>query len=82
MSLVLLATQPDPIVVGAAAATVSPDRASLSPGRAIALHWREYVMEASELAFFMISACLFGAAYENPASPVRQALASPLLREC
>jgi len=37
-------------------------------------------MEAAGLGFFMVSACLFGAVYENPASPVRQALASPLLR--
>lgn len=37
-------------------------------------------MEAASLGWFMISACLFGALYENPASPVRQALASPSMR--
>lgn len=37
-------------------------------------------MEAAGLGFFMISACLFGALYENPASPVRQAIGSTLLR--
>jgi aquaporin Z len=37
-------------------------------------------MEAAGLGFFMISACLFGALYENPASPVRQAISSTLLR--
>jgi aquaporin Z len=37
-------------------------------------------MEAGGLGSFMISACLFGALYENPASPVRQAIASTLLR--
>src|ERR1700756_1175643 len=52
----------------------------LTPGRALQLHWPEYVMEAAELGFFMVSACLFGALYENPSSVVRQAIASPLLR--
>jgi len=37
-------------------------------------------MEAAGLGFFMVSACLFGALYENPASPVRQAISSTLLR--
>jgi aquaporin Z len=52
----------------------------LSAKRALQLHWPEYLMEAAGLGFFMISACLFGALYENPASPVRQAISSPLLR--
>lgn len=37
-------------------------------------------MEAAGLGIFMISACLFGAVYENLASPVRQAISSSLLR--
>ncbi|MGE5323597.1 MAG: MIP/aquaporin family protein [Actinomycetota bacterium] len=37
-------------------------------------------MEAVGLGFFMISACLFGALYENPLSPVRQSIDSSLLR--
>lgn len=37
-------------------------------------------MEAAGLGFFMISACLFGALYENPLSPVRQAITSTLGR--
>src|SRR5262249_6175269 len=44
------------------------------------LHWPEYMMEASLLGAFMISACLFGALYEFPHSPVRIAIASQLLR--
>ena len=52
----------------------------LSARRALQLHWPEYLMEAAGLGFFMISACLFGALYENPASPVRQAIGSTLLR--
>src|SRR5215813_13610035 len=54
--------------------------ATLTPTWAIRLHWREYVMEAAGLGWFMISACLFGALYENPVSPVRQAIASPAVR--
>jgi aquaporin Z len=43
-------------------------------------HWPEYLMEASLLGVFMISACLFGALYEFPGSPVQQAIESGLLR--
>src|SRR6516225_8919387 len=44
------------------------------------LHWPEYLMEAGLLGAFMVSACLFGALYEFPHSPVRHAIASQLLR--
>src|SRR6266571_4166654 len=44
------------------------------------LHWPEYLMEASLLGAFMVSACLFGALYEFPQSPVRHAIVSGLLR--
>lgn len=37
-------------------------------------------MEATLLGAFMVSACLFGALYEFPHSPVRHAIASQLLR--
>ena len=37
-------------------------------------------MEAAGLSFFMISACAFGALYEFPGSPVRQAITSDFLR--
>lgn len=43
-------------------------------------HWPEYLMEAAGLAIFMISACTFGAILEHPASPVRMALDSAVLR--
>ena len=43
-------------------------------------HWPEYLMEAAELATFMISAVLVTTALDHPASPVRQALDSPWLR--
>jgi aquaporin Z len=47
---------------------------------ALRRHWPEYLMEAAELGAFMVSACLFGALLEHPASPVRQALGDPALR--
>lgn len=37
-------------------------------------------MESAGLGFFMISACAFGALYEFPGSPVRQAISSDVLR--
>ena len=48
--------------------------------QAVTAHWPEYFMEAAGLGAFMISACVFGALYEYPGSPVRQALSSALLR--
>ena len=47
---------------------------------ALMRHWPEYLMEAAGLAGFMVSACLFTIVLEHPASPLRQAIAEPLLR--
>jgi aquaporin Z len=43
-------------------------------------HWPEYLMEAWGLGMFMISACVFGALYEFPGSPVHRAIGSELAR--
>jgi aquaporin Z len=43
-------------------------------------HWPEYLMEASLLGAFMVSACVFGALYEFPGSPVHRAIMSSFLR--
>src|SRR5258708_35373743 len=43
-------------------------------------HWPEYLMEAGLLGAFMVSACVFGALYEFPQSPVHQAIMSGFLR--
>lgn len=43
-------------------------------------HWPEYLMEAALLGAFMVSACLFGALYEFPQSPVHKAIGSGFLR--
>ncbi|HXZ34147.1 MAG TPA: aquaporin [Terriglobales bacterium] len=55
----------------------APQLGALASAR---LHWPEYLMEAGLLGTFMVSACLFGALYEFPHSPVRHAIASQLLR--
>jgi aquaporin Z len=46
----------------------------------LTLHWPEYLMEAALLGAFMVSACVFGALYEFPHSPLREAIDSRLLR--
>ncbi len=43
-------------------------------------HWPEYLMEAAELALFMISAAAFGTLLEYPGSPVRQMIHDPFIR--
>jgi len=43
-------------------------------------HWPEYLMEATCLGLFMISAFTFGTILQHPASVVHQAIPSPLLR--
>jgi glycerol uptake facilitator-like aquaporin len=46
----------------------------------VTLHWPEYLIEATCLGLFMVSACLFGTLFEHPSSLVRQAIDDPLLR--
>lgn len=76
----LVAAQPDPAAVAAATVAAGSVRVPPSPWHALTLHWREYAMEAAGLGIFMVSACLFGAVYENPASLVRQVLPWAMLR--
>jgi aquaporin Z len=64
---------------------VPPVAASAQPPKLGALaslrvHWPEYLMEAALLGAFMVSACVFGALYEFPQSPVHQAIPSGFLR--
>jgi aquaporin Z len=56
--------------------TLSPAAPKLGAIDSLRHHWPEYVMEAGLLGAFMISACLFGALYEFPHSPVHRAIAS------
>src|SRR5712691_7669915 len=43
-------------------------------------HWPEYLIEASGLGVFMVSAGVFVMLFEQPGSPLHQAIASPDLR--
>src|SRR5690349_4142231 len=43
-------------------------------------HWPEYLIEASALGTFMISACVFGTVLGHPGSPVVATVSSPLAR--
>jgi aquaporin Z len=43
-------------------------------------HWPEYAIETAALAVFMVSAVLFTALVEHPASPVRTAIDNAVLR--
>ncbi len=52
----------------------------LSAFSALTEHWPEYLMEASELGLFMISACVFTVLLEYPGSPVLQWIPDPFLR--
>jgi aquaporin Z len=47
---------------------------------ALRAHWPEYLMEAWGLGTFMVSACLFTALLEHPASPVHPLVRDPALR--
>ena len=68
----------------AVAAIASPTSAAKAPElgalASLRLHWPEYLMEAGLLGAFMVSACLFGAVYEFPHSPIKHAIDSQLLR--
>ena len=52
-------------------AAASVEAPKLGAYGSLRVHWPEYLMEAGLLGAFMVSACVFGAIYEFPRSPVR-----------
>ena len=50
-------------------------------GHALARHWPEYLMEGAELGIFMMSACIFTALLEYPASPIHLMIPSAFARK-
>lgn len=64
----------------AAAANLSVASYFRTPASALSQHWPEYLMEAAELGIFMLSACLFTALLQHPASPVHSLFPGPFLR--
>ena len=67
---------PTPVVGESIPSTPSPWSVVLS----FADHWPEYLMEAAELALFMISACVVTAILEHPESPLRHVLPDDFTR--
>jgi aquaporin Z len=61
---------------GAVVSTMPPS----SGAKALRSHWPEYLMEAAELAIFMVSACTFAVLLGNPHSPVYRAIPYQFLR--
>jgi aquaporin Z len=77
-NLVLDSSNP---VMSTVSVAVSPQHPpKLGAFAALRSHWPEYLMEAGLLGAFMVSACVFGALYEFPRSPIRQAITSQPLR--
>lgn len=56
------------------------DRWDQQMTEALKAHWPEYLMEASELCLFMISACAFTVLLYHPASPVTQGIQNAVIR--
>lgn len=51
-----------------------------SVSRAIAIHWPLYIFEGTELALFMISACVFTVILFDPSFPIQREIPSAVLR--
>jgi aquaporin Z len=68
--------------VGTRVASQSAARSNSQLGTVSELkaHWPEYLIEATGLGFFMLSACLFSALLFHPASPFAAAIETPVLR--
>src|SRR5215470_5549192 len=80
MFMYLESAQPAPAVVSSATAPTARGGLPLAPRQALALHWREYAMEAAGLGVFMVCACVFGTLYESAVSPLRQVMTSSFAR--
>jgi aquaporin Z len=76
----LLLETPNLAIREATAEAAMPQPPELGALASLRAHWPEYLMEAALLGAFMVSACLFGALYEFPQSPVHQAIGSGFLR--
>jgi aquaporin Z len=76
-----LIIDPPNLAMGPIASRTEPTSApKLGAWASLHAHWPEYLMEAGLLGAFMVSACVFGALYEFPHSPVKMAISSHLLR--
>jgi len=69
-----------PTLISESDVAVEHAKPQQGPWSPLQSHWPEYLMEAALLGLFMVSACVFAALLEHPASPIRQAVESDLLR--
>lgn len=77
----MLGTQHSSMTTAAAARPCAPaTEPSISTWTTLRKNWRLYVYEGILLACFMVSACVFTALMEYPASPAAKMVASPFLR--
>jgi aquaporin Z len=76
----LLADAPNLAAKPASLLEIPSPTPKLGAMASLRVHWPEYLMEAALLGTFMVSACVFGALYEFPQSPVRQTIHSGFLR--
>src|SRR2546427_1794010 len=76
----LVADAPNPTIKPVPPVVAPPPPPKLGALPSVRAHWPEYLMEAGLLGAFMVSACVFGALYEFPHSPLRQTISSQLLR--
>jgi aquaporin Z len=68
------------VMENVAESSEKPNRWGRQMIEALRIHWPEYLMEASELGIFMISACAFGVLLFHPASPASQSIHNEVLR--
>jgi len=59
---------------------VEPHSEMTTAATTLRSHWQVYAIEGALLGTFMVSACFFTALLEHPGSPVRNAIASDMLR--
>src|SRR5262245_30374869 len=69
-----------PELWGATEPTVTAQRWSDRMIDALKQHWPEYLMEATELGLFMISACAFTVLLFHPASPITSLVPDGIIR--
>src|SRR5262249_7271073 len=50
------------------------------PSQSLRLHWPEYVMELTEMGFYLFFTCIFATLWEHPASPIRHLLPNSIVR--
>jgi aquaporin Z len=67
-------------IVDRADAALAAPTTDLGLRTALRRHWPEYVMEAAELAAFMISACLFAVLLDHPGSALSGLVPHPAVR--